>query len=78
VLIFVGVAFGLFTLLGPAFNFLSIQRMLLDLQDGEYASFAMRLFTYVVLFVLAWLIGRWWRGRLADARVRMSSRSRKL
>jgi len=66
-------AFGFFSLLGPAFNFLSIQRMLLDLQDGEYTSFAMRLLTYVVLFVFAFLIRRWWRSRTAGMRAKYSS-----
>lgn len=63
---------GLFSLLGPAFNFLSLQRMLLDLQDGEYASFGMRLLTYVVLFVLAVLIRRWLRDRMAARRARIA------
>ena len=65
-------AFGLFSLLGPALNFLSIQRMLLDLQDGEYSSFLMRLLTYVALGVLAWFIGRWWRARRAGIRARFT------
>jgi hypothetical protein len=65
--------FGFFTALGPAFNFLSIQRMLLDLQDGEYASFGFRLMTYVVLFVLAYLIRRWWRVRTTQRRARRAN-----
>jgi hypothetical protein len=32
--------------------------MLLDLQDGNYASFSSRLITYVALFVIAYLIHR--------------------
>jgi hypothetical protein len=63
---------ALFSMLGPAFNFLSLQRMLLDLQDGEYASFATRLLTYVVLFSLAVLIRRWLRARMAARRARIS------
>jgi hypothetical protein len=64
-------AFGFFAVLGPAFNFLSLQRMLLDLQDGEYASFGVRLLTYVALFVLAALIRRWWCRRMAERRARI-------
>jgi hypothetical protein len=51
--------------LGPVLNFLSIQRMLLDLQDGNLASFASRLATYVVLLVLGYLLQRTIRGRFA-------------
>jgi hypothetical protein len=65
-------AFGLFSALGPAFNFLSLQRMLLDLQDGDYAGFGMRLLTYAALFVFAFLIRRWWRGRTAEVRARLA------
>jgi hypothetical protein len=65
--------FGFFTALGPAFHFLSVQRMLLDLQDGEYASFGTRLFTYVALFVFALLLRRWWRGRMAQRRARTAN-----
>jgi hypothetical protein len=48
-------AFGIAMLLGvlgPLLNLLSIEKMLLDLQDGNYLSFGYRLLTYAVLFVL--------------------------
>jgi hypothetical protein len=77
IVLFVAIAlaavFGFFSLLGPAFNFLSLQRMLLDLQDGEYASFGMRLLTYFALFVFAFLIRRWLRERLAERRARLAN-----
>ena len=44
--------------MSPLLSFLSIQRMLLDLQDGNYASFTSRLITYVALFVIAYFIHR--------------------
>jgi hypothetical protein len=64
---------GFFSALGPAFNFLSLQRMLLDLQDGEYSSFGIRLLTYLALFVFAFLIRRWLRNRMAERRARLAS-----
>jgi hypothetical protein len=45
-------------LMGPLLSFLSIQRMLLDLQDRNYARFTSRLITYVALFVIAYFIHR--------------------
>jgi hypothetical protein len=65
--------FSFLTALGPAFHFLALQRMLLDLQDGEYASFGTRLLTYVALFVFALLLRRWWRGRMARRRARAAN-----
>jgi len=44
--------------MGPVLGFLSIQEMLLDLQDGNYASFTSRLITYVALLVIAYFIHR--------------------
>ena len=55
--------------LGPAMNFLSVQKMLLDLQDGDYVSFAYRLSSYVVLVVLGFFLQRIIRSKL-DARKR--------
>ena len=72
VAIAVAAVLGFFSMLGPAFNFLSLQRMLLDLQDGEYASFGMRLLTYAALFVFAFLIRRWLRSRMAEKRARLA------
>jgi len=67
-------AFGLFGLLGPVLNFMSIQKMLLDLQDGNFASFAYRLASYVALFISGYLLQRVIRSRL-DAMKRPRSPS---
>lgn len=65
----------LFGLLGPVLNLLSIQRMLLDLQDGNFTGFAQRLGAYIALFVLGLLLHRVIRAKL-DARKRaLPSRS---
>ena len=50
--------------MGPVLSFLSIQEMLLDLQDGNYASFTSRLITYVALLVIAYFIHRMIRVKL--------------
>ena len=57
----VGIAF--LGLLGPVLNFLSIERMLLDLQDGNLPGFLSRLGTYLVLFSLGYLLHRVLRRR---------------
>lgn len=64
-------AIALLGFLGPVLNFLSIQRMLLDLQDGNFMSFAYRLATYVALLVLGYLLHRTIRGLLAAQRARI-------
>jgi hypothetical protein len=56
VAVFAGV--GLLGLLGPILNFMSIQKMLLDLQDGNFVSLSYRLASYVALFVLGYLLHR--------------------
>jgi hypothetical protein len=53
---FLGIA--LLGFLGPVLNLLSMERMLLDLQDGTLKGFLSRLATYVVLFVLGYLLHR--------------------
>ena len=60
--------------LAPVLNLLSIQRMLLDLQDGDYVSLAYRLASYAVLFVLGYFLARMVRTRL-DARKRPRARN---
>jgi hypothetical protein len=60
--------------LGPVMNLLSIQRMLLDLQDGDYVGLTYRLASYAVLFVLGYLLQRIVRTRL-DARKRPPPRN---
>ena len=50
--------------MGPVLNFLSIGKMLLDLQDGNYASFIPRLTTCLALFVIAYFIQRVIRAKL--------------
>ena len=66
-------AVALFGLLGPILNFLSIQRMLLDLQDGNLVSFASRLATYLALLVIGFLLHRTLRSLWAARRARMVS-----
>ena len=51
-------------LIGPVLNLLSIQKMLLDLQDGNYTSFAYRVASYVVLFFIGYSLHRVIRIRL--------------
>lgn len=55
---------GLLGLLGPILNFMSIQKMLLDLQDGNFVSLGYRVATYVALFILGYLLHRVIRTRL--------------
>lgn len=66
-------AIALFGFLGPVLNFMSIQKMLLDLQDGNLASFAYRLVTYFALFILGYLLHRTIRSLFADRRARIVS-----
>lgn len=63
--------------LAPILNFLSIQKMLLDLQDAHYESLASRFATYVALLVLAYFIHRLIRSKL-DQLKRRSAASRRL
>jgi|KBSMisStandDraft_5_1062788.scaffolds.fasta_scaffold175329_2 hypothetical protein len=65
-------AIGLAGFLGPILNFMSIQKMLLDLQDGNYTNLGYRLATYVALFVLGFFLHRVIRARL-DAMKRTRS-----
>jgi hypothetical protein len=51
----------LFGLAAPILNFMSIQKMMLDLQDGNYASFGSRLAVYVALFAIG--LGLHWAFR---------------
>jgi hypothetical protein len=57
--------FGLFSVLGPVFQLLSIQAMLQDFQDGEYAALAAHLGAYAITFAMGYLLHLWWRGRLS-------------
>lgn len=61
-------------LIGPLLNFLSIQKMLLDLQDGNYTSLGYRAASYIVLFVIGYFLHRAIRTRL-DA-MKVASRPR--
>lgn len=58
------VAIGLLGFLGPVMNLLSIQKMLLDLQDGNYVSLGYRMASYVALFFLGFLLHRVIRSKL--------------
>ena len=64
----------LLAFMGPLLSFLSIQRMLLDLQDGNYARFTSRLITYVALFVIAYFIHRVIRVKLDSLKSRRVAR----
>lgn len=55
---------SLLGLLGPILNFMSIQKMLLDLQDGNFFSLSYRLASYVALFILGYVLQRVIRARL--------------
>jgi hypothetical protein len=55
---------ALLGLLGPVMNFLSIHKMLLDLQDGDYVNLMYRLASYAVLFVLGYVLHRVIRSKL--------------
>ena len=62
VAVLAGLAF--FSMLGPVFNLLSIQRMLQNVQDGDYGELATRLLTWTALFVMAYFLRHWWRARV--------------
>jgi hypothetical protein len=66
-------AVGLLGFLGPILNFMSIQKMLLDLQDGNFVSLGYRVASYVALFFMGYLLHRVIRGKLdAMKRARLS------
>jgi hypothetical protein len=50
--------------LGPVLNLLSIQKMLLDFQDGNYASLASRVACYLALFLIVYFLHRAIRSKL--------------
>jgi hypothetical protein len=62
--------FGLFTLLAPALNALSIREMYFELVDGDYSAFGAHALVYVALFVFAHLLRRAWRTRVEARRSR--------
>jgi hypothetical protein len=66
-------AIALFGLLGPVLNLLSIQKMLLDLQDGDYASLGWHIASYLALFALGYLLHRVIRSRLGAYKGRLRS-----
>jgi len=63
-------AFGLFTLLAPALNVLSVREMYFEFVEGDYAGFGAHLLVYVALFVFARLFRRAWRTRIEARRSR--------
>jgi hypothetical protein len=66
-------------LLGPVLNLLSIQKMLLDLQDGDLIGFARRLLTYLGLFTMGYFLNRAIRNRRDSLKGRrIASRMNKL
>jgi hypothetical protein len=60
----VGAGIALLGLLGPVMNFLSIHKMLLDLQDGDYVNLMVRIASYAAFFVLAYVLHRIIRSKL--------------
>lgn len=63
-------AFGLFTLLAPALNVLSIREMYFEFAEGDYSAFGAHVLVYVALFVFAHLLRRAWRTRIEARRSR--------
>jgi hypothetical protein len=57
-------AVGLFGFLGPILNFMSIQKMLLDLQDGNFASLGYRVASHIALFFMGYSLHRVIRAKL--------------
>jgi hypothetical protein len=72
------IAVLLFGMAGPMLNFMSIQKMMLDLQDGNYASFGSRLAAYVALFVIGyglhWVFHSWLDSMKRTRRLRLPGR----
>jgi hypothetical protein len=64
-------AIALLGFLGPILNFLSLQKMLLDLQDGNYGSLVSRLASYLALFVIGYMLHRVIRGKRDSFRGRL-------
>lgn len=65
-------------LAGPVLNFMSIQKMMLDLQDGNYANFASRLAVYAALFAIGlglhWALRSWLDSLKRTRRLRVAGR----
>jgi hypothetical protein len=57
-------AVGLLGVLGTILNFMSIQKMLLDLQDRNFVRFGYRAASYVALFFMGYLLQRVIRAKL--------------
>jgi hypothetical protein len=68
VVAFLGLLF--FGAIGPFLNLLSIERMLLSLQDGDYTGLAAQVAVYVALFIIAYGLHRIWRSRMETLRAR--------
>jgi hypothetical protein len=73
--IILAAGFLLNAFLAPVFNLLSVQRMLLNLQDGEYGAFASSFSIYACLFVLAYVARRAWRVRATARQTRSLTRN---
>jgi len=70
VVVALALAFGLFTLLAPALNVLSIREMYFEFVDGDYSALGTHVLVYVALFVFAHLLRRAWRTRVETRRAR--------
>jgi hypothetical protein len=57
-------------MLGPFLNLMSIEQMLISLQDGDYAGFGSRVLVYVALFIFAFFLRRLWNSRLQAMKAR--------
>jgi hypothetical protein len=57
-------AAGLFGFLSPILNFMSIQKMLLDLQEGNFVSLGYRIASYIALFFMGYSLHRVIRAKL--------------
>jgi Na+-driven multidrug efflux pump len=67
----------LFASLGPLLNLLSIQKMLLDLQDGNLTGFGSRFATYLTLFAIGYFLHRVIRSRLDSLKGRVANTVKK-
>jgi len=67
-------AIGLLGFLGTVLNFMSIQKMVLDLQDRNFVSFGYRAASYGALFLLGYLLQRVIRAKLDAMKRPLASR----
>lgn len=61
-------AMPFYLILAPALNILSIQKMLVNFQDGDYVAFGTSVFAYFAIFVMMHIARRVWRSRVTMRR----------